>query len=106
MGEYPKNYTWLMSEFKQVLETHQEFGKQLHAAGPIDDKTAQLVQLAGAAACHSEGAVHSHTKRALKAGAGKEEIYHAILLLASTIGFPRMAAALSWARETVEKSNK
>lgn len=106
MAEYPKNYTWLMSEFGNVLEAHQELGKQLHAAGPIDNKTAQLIQLAGAAANSSEGAVHSHTKRALKAGAKPEEIYHAVLLLASTIGFPTAAAALSWARETVEKDSK
>lgn len=106
MAEYPKNYTWLMSEFKSVLEAHQEFGKQLHAAGPIDNKTAQLIQLAGAAASRSEGAVHSHAKRALEAGAKQHEIYHAILLLASTIGFPTAAAALAWAREAVEKGNK
>jgi 4-carboxymuconolactone decarboxylase len=106
MAGYPKNYTWLMTEFKSVLDAHQEYGKQLNASGPIDDKTAQLIQLAGAAASQSEGAVHSHTKRALDAGANKEEVYHSILLLASTIGFPRMAAALSWARDSVEKGLK
>jgi 4-carboxymuconolactone decarboxylase len=46
--------------------------------------------------------VHSHAKRALKAGAETAEIYHSIILLASTIGFPATAAALSWAREIVE----
>ncbi|HWN37859.1 MAG TPA: carboxymuconolactone decarboxylase family protein, partial [Gammaproteobacteria bacterium] len=34
--------------------------------------------------------------RAQKAGATPDEINHAILLLTSTIGFPAVAAALSW----------
>ena len=103
MTEYPKHYSWLMSEFENVLATHQELGKQLHAAGPLDDKTAQLIQLAGAAANRSEGGVHSHVKRALKSGAKAGEIYHTLILLTSTIGFPATAAALSWAKETIEK---
>jgi alkylhydroperoxidase/carboxymuconolactone decarboxylase family protein YurZ len=47
--------------------------------------------------------VHSHTRRALKAGAAPEEIYHAVILLTSTIGFPNTSAALSWVYEVIEK---
>ncbi|HLA40834.1 MAG TPA: carboxymuconolactone decarboxylase family protein [Candidatus Glassbacteria bacterium] len=75
----------------------------MQKAGPLKGKNAQLIQLAGAAAARSEGAVHSHVKRALAAGAKPDEIYHAIILLASTIGFPAVAAALSWAREMVAR---
>jgi hypothetical protein len=32
----------------------------------------------------------------LKAGATLDEVQHALLLLTSTIGFPAVAAALSW----------
>ena len=66
-------------------------------AGPIDEKTAQLVQLAAAAAIRSEGSVHSHTRRSLEAGATPEEIRHALILLTSTIGFPTVVAGLTWA---------
>jgi len=106
MKKYPNHYTWLMDEFGEVLEAHQNFGKELHQAGPLDEKTAQLIQLAGAAGVRAEGAVHSHVKRALKAGAEAAEIYHSIILLASTIGFPATSAALSWARETVESQKE
>ena len=85
------------------MENHQALGKSLREAGPISPKEAHLIQLAAAAAIKSEGAVHSHTKRALEAGASPEEIYHAIILLTSTIGFPGVAAALSWARDIAEK---
>ncbi len=61
------------------------------------------MQLAAAAATRSEGAVHSHVRRALAAGAKPDEVYHALVLVVSTIGFPAVSAALSWARETIEK---
>lgn len=103
MTQYPSHYSWLTSEFGKVMEAHQNFGKELHQAGPLDEKTTQLIQLAGAASVRAEGAVHSHAKRARKAGAEPAEIYHAVLLLASTIGFPAVAAALSWVREVLEE---
>lgn len=103
MTQFSDNYNWLLTQFGPVMEAHREFGKSVREAGPLDAKTAHLVQLAGAAAIRSEGAVHSHVKRALEAGASPAEIYHTIILLASTIGFPATAAAVSWAREIVEK---
>jgi alkylhydroperoxidase/carboxymuconolactone decarboxylase family protein YurZ len=102
MTRYTSNYTWLESKFGKAIEAHQEFGKALQEAGPIAGKEAQLIQLAGAAAVRSEGAVHSHVKRALAAGAQPGEIYHTLLLLSSTIGFPATAAAISWAREIIK----
>lgn len=38
-------------------------------AGPLSEKVAQLVRLAMAIGSGQEGAVHSHTRRALEAGA-------------------------------------
>jgi len=101
MAKYPDNYTWLTKTFGKVLKAHQALGKEVQAAGPIKGKQAQLIQLAAAAATRSEGAVHSHVKRALEAKAKPEEIYHTLVLLTSTIGFPATAAALSWAREAI-----
>jgi len=99
----PTNFQWLSQEFGEVMRAHEEMGRALGSAGPLSKKTAQLIKVAAAAANRSEGAVHSHTKRALEAGAAPEEVYHALLLLVSTVGFPVVAAALSWARETIEK---
>ena len=102
MTQHTSNYAWLMAKFGKVMENHQEFGKALREAGPISEKDANLIQLAAAAATKAEGAVHSHVRRALVAGATQEEVYHAIILLTSTIGFPAVAAALSWARDIAE----
>ena len=103
MANYPEHYTWVTKQFGKAMKTHQKMGRELLAAGPLGKKQAQLVQLAGAAASRSEGAVHSHVKRALEARAKPAEIYHAIVLLTSTIGFPAASAALSWARDVIEK---
>lgn len=102
MAKYPDNYTWLTKTFGKVLKAHQDLGKAVQTAGPLKGKQAQLIQLAAAAATRSEGAVHSHVKRALAAKAKPDEIYHTLVLLTSTIGFPATAAALSWAREAID----
>jgi len=99
MTQYSENYKWLLQKFNTVMEKHQDLGKAVRDAGPIDKKTAQLIQLGAAAATRAEGSVHSHAKRALDAGATPEEIYHAIILLTSTIGFPAVAAALCWVKD-------
>jgi len=102
MTKYSANYSWLVSKFDKVLQSHQELGKAVREAGPIDEKTGHLIQLAAAAALRSEGGVHSHVKRALQAGATADDVYHSLILLTSTIGFPTVAASLSWAREIIE----
>lgn len=98
----PVHFRSVRSRFPRVMEALDELGKAARQQGPLDPKTAHLVQLAASAAIQSEGAVHSHVQRAVAAGATTEEVYHAIVLLVSTIGFPRVAAALSWVDDVVK----
>lgn len=86
------------------IDAVESLGARLKKEGVIELKTAHLVQLAAAASIRSEGAVHSHTRRAISAGAEPKEIYHALILLTSTIGFPNVMAALSWADDVIENS--
>jgi len=102
MSELPEQYLSIKRRFKSYFKAADNLGKAARAAGPLDDKTSQLIQLGAAAAIRSEGAVHSHARRAIDAGAQPEEIYHAIILLASTIGFPTVSAALSWADDVIK----
>jgi len=103
MPKLPKQYTTIRSKYKGLVKALENLGRAAKAAGPLNKKVSELVQLAAAAAVHSEGSVHSHARRALAAGAKPEEIRHAIVLLTSTIGFPRVSAALSWAEDVLEK---
>ena len=95
--ETPKHYESLKTRFPNVMKALENLGESLRSEGPLDTKTAHLIQLAAAAAIQSEGSVHSHTRRVVEAGATRDEIQHALLLLVSTIGFPKVAAAVSWA---------
>ena len=99
----PNHYESLKSRFPGVMEALEKLGGSVRAEGPLDLKTGHLIQLAAAAASQSEGGVHSHTRRALEAGASPEEIYHTLILLVSPVGFPRVAAAISWADDIIKK---
>ncbi len=99
--ELPSLYESLKSRFPNVMKALESLGGAARADGPLDAKTSHLVQLAAAAVSQSEGGVHSHTKRALDAGATADEIYHTLILLISPVGFPRVAAAISWADDVI-----
>ena len=101
----PKQYESIKKRFSAYFQAVDSLGKVVRKAGPIDKKTSQLIQLAAAAAVKSEGGVHSHVKRALEAGATPAEIYHAIILLTNTIGFPNVSAALSWVDDIISENN-
>ncbi|HIQ36749.1 MAG TPA: carboxymuconolactone decarboxylase family protein [Desulfocapsa sulfexigens] len=98
----PKHYRRLQKRFPEVLDAVQNLGTTIRKAGPLDNKTSELIQLGVAAAAGSVGAVNSHTKRALQAGASEEELQHTLILLISTIGFPKVAAALAWVGDVLD----
>jgi alkylhydroperoxidase/carboxymuconolactone decarboxylase family protein YurZ len=102
MPNLPAQYLGIQKRYKGVMKAVENLGKATKAAGPLNEKTARLIQLAAAASVRSEGSVHSHVRRALEAGAKPGEIRHAIVLLTSTIGFPSVSAALSWADDVLD----
>lgn len=97
----PNHYQTLRTRHPEFIAAMEALGKAIKGEGPLDEKTGEMIQLAAAASIHSEGSVHSHTRRALAAGATPDEIYHVLILLAGTIGFPSVAAALSWADDVI-----
>lgn len=102
MAKIPARHKGVMKRFPAFGKALESLGKAAREAGPIDEKTSHLIQMAAAAATRSEGAVHSHARRAIEAGATKAELFHAVLLITSTCGFPTAAAALSWVEDVVK----
>jgi len=102
----PVQFLNLKRRHKAFLDAVETLGRTVKAEGPLDDKTAHLIQLAAAVSIRSEGSVHSHCRRARESGASPEEIRHAIILLTSTIGFPTVSAALSWADDILVKKGR
>jgi len=100
----PEHYVSVRKRYPNVCAALEGLGVAVREAGPLDSKTGHLIQLAAAAGTRSEGSVHSHVRRAMEAGATPEEIRHAVVLLTSTIGYPTVAAALSWVDDVLEGS--
>lgn len=92
----PQHFKKLQKDYPDFMQAAADLGKAVREAGPLDEKTVNLIQMAAAATARLEGGVHSHARRALAAGATVEEVRHALIVLASTIGFPSVATAMSW----------
>ncbi|NCD26566.1 MAG: carboxymuconolactone decarboxylase family protein [Deltaproteobacteria bacterium] len=95
-SEKPRHYRKLKEMHPGLVDAAEALGAAAHDSGPLVEKDIQLIQLAAAVALRSEGAVRSHARRAVQAGASMEEVRHAVIILTSTIGFPTVAAALDW----------
>ena len=100
----PKVYEKFIDQFPEVFDSYKKLGIATRNAGPLDDKTRDLVKLGIAVGSNSRGGVMSHTRKAKANGASNEEIYQTILLGLTTIGFPSMIAALTWAEEVLRES--
>ena len=99
MAYKPGFYLNLTKKHPQYIAAVEALGHAVRESGPLDSKWLHLVQLAAAAAIRSEGAVHSHVRRALEDGVTQDEIRHALISLTSTIGFPNVTASLSWCED-------
>ena len=82
----PKIYENFQADFPQVFEHYKQLGVTTRQAGPLDEKTQDLVKMGIAIGSNSRGAIMSHTRKAIAAGATSEEINHAVLLAMTTTG--------------------
>lgn len=105
MLKVPKRYKRFMKEFPDVAKSYEEMGNAVHNAGSLDEKTRALIKLAISTGARLEGAVHSHTRKAIQAGCTKEELRHVAMLALPTIGLPSMMAALSWVDDILDEGN-
>lgn len=99
----PQIYEKFSREFSDITEKYKQLGVACRSAGPLDEKTQDLVKLGIAIGLGSQGAVRSHTRKALAAGASGDEILHVVVLSLTTTGFPSMIAALGWVEEVLAK---
>ena len=91
----PKPFQKFESQYPEIAKLYEELGVKCQSAGPLDAKTRYLVNLGIATGAVSPGAVKSHARKALEKGASPEELYHAMLLALTTVGFPAMIAAIA-----------
>jgi 4-carboxymuconolactone decarboxylase len=101
--DLPFSYERFKREYPEIEREYDRLAKKCHASGPLNEKTRRLIKLGVAIGSESDGAVKSHTRRAMAIGITREEIRHATLLALTTIGFPKMIATLNWVHDVFEE---
>ena len=92
----------LAETYPDIWRAYGGLGEACAEAGPLDATTRRLVKLALAVGAGSEGAVHSHARRAVEEGLPKEAAYHVAMMAITTLGLPRAVAAMTWIADVVE----
>jgi 4-carboxymuconolactone decarboxylase len=105
MNKIPGRFTRFKETYPKVGEAYEQLGEAVAESGPLDPRVRALVKLGIASGARMEGAVHSHVRKALESGCTPDEIRHAILQATTTIGFPNMMAALSWAEDVLDQQD-
>jgi len=103
MAYLPEIYKGFKKHFPKISDSYAKLAISCNESGPLDEKTREMVKLGIALGLSSEGAIKSHTRRALEAGAFAEDIRHATLLTLTTAGFPAMIAAMKWVDQVLDK---
>jgi 4-carboxymuconolactone decarboxylase len=101
----PGIYEKFTREFPDITEKYIQLGLACRSGGPLERKPQDLVKLGIAIGLGSQGAVRSHTRKALASGCTREEIIHVVMLSLTTTGFPNMIAALGWVEEVLAKES-
>ena len=104
MRELPKPYLAFRKQHPKVVAAHEALGVACAETGPLDAKTRALVRLGISIGGRLEGAVHSHVRRAVEAGASAAEIRHVVVLAAPTVGFPSTVAASTWVEDVLARA--
>lgn len=89
-------------ERPDLWRAFQALGAATGAAGPLSEREQRLVNLAFAIGGDSEGATHSHARRALAEGLSAQELDHVAFLAITTLGWPRAIRGLTWIRDVTK----
>jgi alkylhydroperoxidase/carboxymuconolactone decarboxylase family protein YurZ len=101
--DLPSGAGLLADRHPKIWAAYENLGEAVAEGGPLDAKTRRLVKVALAIGCSSEGAVHSHVRRAVSEGVKAEELRHIVLLAIPTLGLPAAVKALTWIDDILEK---
>jgi alkylhydroperoxidase/carboxymuconolactone decarboxylase family protein YurZ len=93
----------IAARYPKIWSAFTALGKACAEAGPIDKRSSRLVKLALAIGASSEGAVHSHVRRALEEGLTKDELKQVALLAVPTLGFPQAVKVLTWIEDITDQ---
>jgi alkylhydroperoxidase/carboxymuconolactone decarboxylase family protein YurZ len=106
MRNLPSRFTEFTETYPEIARAYEQLGAACHLAGPIPKKERALLKLGISMGAWLEGAVHSHVRKSLEAGATSEEIRHVALLALPTLGFPATMAVLTWVEDILPREKR
>ncbi|WP_099823624.1 carboxymuconolactone decarboxylase family protein [Oceaniglobus indicus] len=92
----------LANQHPDVWDAYSSLGKACADAGPLNDREKRLIKLALAIGAGSEGAVHSHSRRARSEGIEAGALTQVALLAIGPLGLPRAVAAKTWIEDETQ----
>jgi alkylhydroperoxidase/carboxymuconolactone decarboxylase family protein YurZ len=95
----------IAEEYPEIWQAYAALGEAVAESGPLNQRERRLVKLALAIGAASEGAVHSHVRRAEGEGIEAAAVEQVAMLAIPTLGFPRAAAAFSWIRDSDDEDD-
>lgn len=96
-AEFVTNLDKLRKTSPEVATGFRSFRNVIEEFGPLDDRTRELILLAGFATTRNEPGFRVHVNRAHAAGATIQELEQAVLfLLATSLGLVPVVEALDW----------
>lgn len=98
----PRAAARLANSHPELWQTYQRLGELVGDAGPLEARERRLIHLAYALGSASEGAAHSHVRRALSEGISVEELEHVAILSATTLGWPQAVRALTVVQDVTQ----
>ncbi|MEN8249475.1 MAG: carboxymuconolactone decarboxylase family protein [Bacteroidota bacterium] len=102
----PKHFTKFTEKYPEIAKAYYALGDAVHGAGPLDEKTRAFIKIALSGGAKTQGAFHSHVRKARQLGISFEEIRHVVLIALPTIGFPNMMALMSWIDDVERKEQE
>ena len=105
MCELPKKFKDFMENHTAISTAYEALGTAVHTDGPLNEKTRALIKLGISTGAGLEGALHSHTRKAIDAGATNKEMRHTIILAMPTIGLSATMAALTWLEDIINSNS-
>lgn len=103
--DLPSAAATVARDYPEIWKAYSALGAACADSGPLEGKALRLVKLALAIGAASEGATHSHARRALDEGATAEELRQVAMLAIPTLGFPRAVAALTWIEDVIRANS-
>lgn len=102
----PGTYKRFVARFPALGEAHDRVAEAEVAAGPLDRRTTLLIKIGVCVGAGLESATKSNVRKALQAGATRDQIEQAIVTAMNSVGFPRTVAGWAWAQEQFEREDR